>query len=82
MIELGKKAKDKITGFEGILVTRAQYITGCDQYAICPKAKDGEIFDYQYFDESRIKVTGDGVKIEDVAFKKDPGGLNRDQPKK
>jgi len=82
MIKLGKKAKDKITGFEGILVARAQYITGCDQYAICPKAKNGKVFDAQYFDESRIKVTGNGVKIEDVTFKQNPGGPNRDKPKK
>jgi len=34
MIPLGKKAKDKITGFVGIIIGRAQYLTGCDQYAL------------------------------------------------
>lgn len=80
MIELGQKACDKITGFEGILTGRAQYLFGCDQYCIAPPAKDGKINDSQWFDEGRIAVIGASVKPEDVQVDK-PGGPNRDCPR-
>lgn len=74
MIELGQEAKDKITGFKGILTSRHQYITGCDQYGLTPKAdKKGELGDNLQFDEGRIEITGKGVKIKSVQTKS-PGG--------
>jgi hypothetical protein len=79
MILLGQKAKDKITGFSGILVGRCQYITGCDQYGIAPPAKAGKTESTQWFDEGRIEITGKGVKIKDVLVK-DNGGPSRDCP--
>ena len=79
MIELGQKAKDKITGFEGILVGRITYLTGCDQYGLSPPAKDGKVNDTQWFDEGRIVVTGPGVTAPEVETEK-PGGPNRDCP--
>lgn len=30
----GKKVKDKITGFEGIVVAKCIYLTGCNQYGV------------------------------------------------
>lgn len=77
MIILGKKAKDKITGFEGIITGRIQYLYGCDQYCIAPPVRDGEIKPSEWFDEGRILVVSDGVKPEDVRVEK-PGGPNRD----
>jgi len=32
--ELGKIAKDKITGFQGVLTARVEYLTGCNRYCI------------------------------------------------
>jgi len=80
MIELGQRAKDIITGFEGILTGRAQYLYGCDQYCLVPPAKDGKIGDCQWFDEGRIRVIGNGVLPEEVQVEK-PGGPNRDCPR-
>ena len=79
MFKLGMKAKDKVTGFDGILVGRAEYLTGCTQYGIAPPAKDGKIESAQWFDEGRIEVVGDGVTIEEVSSAA-PGGPNRDTP--
>ena len=79
MIELGQKAKDKVTGFEDIIVGRIEYLTGCDQYGLAPPAKDGKTNDTQWFDEGRIVITGPGVTAADVASAK-PGGVNRDRP--
>ena len=80
MIDLGKKGRDKITGFEGILVGRSQYLFGCDQYCIAPPAKDGKILESCWFDEGRIEIVGDGFTPEEVQVEK-PGDPNRDCPK-
>lgn len=83
MIELGKKAIDKITGFSGIITSRVQYLTGCDQYGITPKMqkKDTEVKRTEYFDEGRIEVLGEGIKPAKVAAPA-RGGPNRDAPSK
>lgn len=80
MIDLGQKAKDKITGFEGILIAKVTYLYGCDQYGIAPEVRDGKIGDTTYFDEGRIEVIGQGVAPEEVQVEK-PGGVNRDCPR-
>jgi hypothetical protein len=81
MIELGKKGKDKITGFEGIITGRAQYLYGCDQYGITPAVdKEGKTKDTQWFDEGRIEIIGMGITAQAVKADK-PGGPNRDAPK-
>lgn len=82
MIQLGKKGKDKITGFEGIIISRVQYLFGCDQYGVAPAAtQDGKVGDTIYFDEGRIEITGPGVTAEEVKADK-PGGITRDCPGK
>lgn len=50
MITLGKEGKDKITGFQGIITGRVEYLYGCNQYCLVPKAKDGEIKSGEWFD--------------------------------
>jgi hypothetical protein len=81
MIELGQKGKDQITGFEGIITGRATYMYGCDQYCLSPEVdKDGKIQDGVWFDEGRIKITGNGVKPEEVKADK-PGGPQMDAPR-
>ena len=65
---LGKKAKDKITGFEGIITSKHIYLTGCNQYGIQPPIdKDGKVPDKGYFDEGRIEIIGDGIRAESVS---------------
>ncbi len=79
MFELGKKVRDKITGFEGIAIGKAEYLTGCNQYGVCPPAKDGEIKPAQWFDEGRLEVIGAGITADQVLSEAD-GGPNRDAP--
>lgn len=76
---LGDSGKDKVTGFEGIIIGRIQYLTGCNQYGLSPKAVNGEIKDTQWFDEGRVEVIGCGVNVEDVESP-EKGGVNRDCP--
>lgn len=80
MNNLGKKGRDKITGFEGIITGKAIYLYGCSQYNLVPPAKDGVIGSTEWFDEGRIEIIGEGVAPEDVRVEKN-GGPNRDAPK-
>lgn len=60
--ELGLEARDPISEFEGIIVSRVNYLFGCAQYGIAPKkTADGQIPSTQYFDEARIEILGPGV---------------------
>lgn len=59
---LGKKVKDKITGFTGIVTGFAQYLTGCDQYLVLPKAKsETEYPSGSWLDVNRLEIMEDEV---------------------
>ena len=75
MIELGQEAKDKVTGFEGIITARHQYITGCDQYQLCPPGvdKENKLKDIYSFDEGRIEILGPGITEKEVRGPKKGG---------
>ena len=50
--------KDEVTGFKGHVMGRVQYITGCNQYLIQPKAAtDGKYPDSTWLDENRLSLT-------------------------
>jgi hypothetical protein len=80
-ISLGKKARDKVTGFTGIISYAIEYLYGSTQYGLLPQIdKDGKVGEGQQFDEGRIEIIDDGIKPEDVQT---PirGGVNRDAPR-
>ena len=79
-IELGCLAADLVTGFEGIVVGKADYLYGCHQYALTPKAVDGKTQPTEWFDAGRVKRIGDGIEPAAVQAVK-PGGPNRDAPR-
>jgi hypothetical protein len=69
--KLGKRAKDKITGFEGVLTSRCEFLTGCNRYCIQPtELKDGRPIESMYFDEEQIEILGDGIYRNEVSGKK------------
>lgn len=82
-IKLGSKAKDKVTGFEGIVTAEVNYLTGCAQYCLVPPiSSDGKIPDSHYFDGARLEVLQeDAVVPETVQENGNPGGPNRDCPR-
>ena len=64
MLDLGLYVQDLITGFEGVITGRCEYITGCNQYLLAPKIKVGEsMAGGQWFDEQRIKIVDGKEKI-------------------
>lgn len=67
--QLGIKAKDKITGFEGMITGISRYITGCDQYIVQPEAKDGDFKEGRWFDEGRLQEVSDEQVITEDSVK-------------
>jgi hypothetical protein len=67
MEKFGKRAKDKITGFTGIITAKCIYMYGCSQYVLTPEVdKDGKRRDGEWFDEGRIEIIEDGISVESV----------------
>lgn len=62
---LGKKVKDCVTGFEGIVTGKAEYLTGCEQYLVVPQTRnrDGELNDSKWFDVDRLQIIGEGITL-------------------
>ncbi|MCP4161173.1 MAG: hypothetical protein GY760_13955 [Deltaproteobacteria bacterium] len=69
---LGKKAKDKITGFSGVITGFCQYLTGCDQYLIIPKASDGKYPDGSWLDSNRIEIEKEVSVVIDTSSENGP----------
>lgn len=64
MITLGQTVTDSVTGFQGVVVAKAQYLTGCEQACLQPKAKDGAFVDSRWFDEDRLEVEAGKPTVE------------------
>lgn len=80
MFELGKKYKDKITGFEGIATGFVQYISGCNQALLAPKVgDDGGLRDSQWFDVQRLAEQDSEIVILDNQASP---GCDRQAPKR
>lgn len=64
--KLGMPARDMVSGFEGIIISRVQHITGCSTYGLAPKASaEGAVKETEYFNENRIKpIEGEGIPWE------------------
>jgi len=69
---LGDTAKDKITGFEGIIYNRSQWLYNCNTYGLKPTKldKDGETRKTESFDEPQLEL----VEKEVFEPKRDTGG--------
>ena len=59
MFKLGWTLKDKITGFQGVVTGRCEYISGCHQVLLVPPTDDkGSYVESHWFDESRCDRVG------------------------
>ena len=67
MVKLGSKVRDRITGFEGIAVSRCVYLNGCVPIGVESTTigeKDGEPKRRDiWFDEQRIEVLEEGAFV-------------------
>ena len=54
----GETLRDKVTGFQGIVVSRTDYISGCNRYQLQPKVDaDGKMPDIVTIDEPALERT-------------------------
>jgi len=80
-IKLGVIAKDKITGFQGMVTGKSKWLTGCDQVCLKPSVnKEGKLQDGHWFDVGAVEYVSPGITAEDVRDDK-PGGPRADTPK-
>ncbi len=60
--ELGSRAKDKITGFKGIIIARSEHLHNCNTYGVKPEElKDGKPIECQWFDEPQLEIVEDKI---------------------
>ena len=76
--ELGIKVKDVVTGFKGVTMARAEYLTGCNQYLVLPipkKASKDTYPESHWFDEARLRIVNKKpvITYEEVADENEPG---------
>jgi len=82
-LKLGNEAKDKITGFQGIVTGIASYLTGCNQLCIQPKCevdKGGTYPSSSWFDEGRLQYVAEGIEADEVIG--DENGCDYEAPSK
>ena len=89
MIKLGQEVRDRVTGFQGIVVVIANHLYGCVRIGVQPQGmdKDGRKFDDAFFDVSALEVIGVGItaqltprSLQEKAAGKAPGGPDRERP--
>jgi hypothetical protein len=58
-VSLGDRAKDQVTGYEGICIARTQWLNGCVRITLQSSKldKDGKPGEGQTFDEPQLTVT-------------------------
>ena len=79
MDHLGYKARDIITGFEGTIVGRVTYLTGCEQLLLAPAVdKKGEPREAHWYDIDRIEI----ITATPVALPRTSNGADRPAPTK
>lgn len=60
-VELGDRAKDRITEFEGVITCITTWLNGCVRVGIqSEKLKDGKPLDAEYFDEVQVEILESG----------------------
>lgn len=75
---IGDRVEDQITGFEGVIVSRTQWLSNCNTYSVQSTArKDGIPLERQHFDEPQLELI---TKKEIKEPKHKTGGPERPVP--
>lgn len=77
MIKLGNKVRDIVSGYEGIAVSKVEYLNGCVQYCVKAPVKDNVMTEGSYIDIQQLEVVGEGIAV----VRKETGGMMPDTPK-
>lgn len=61
---LGATLRDIVTGVSGVAIGRVEYLSGCNQALIQPRAKDDGVFvESVWFDEQRLEPVAGIARI-------------------
>ena len=64
-IALGVQVKDRVSGFTGIVVARAEYLFCTSSYCIVPLATDNKYEEGKWIDQGKLIVVGSGLTSEE-----------------
>lgn len=81
MPNIGDKVKNRVSGFEGVITGRAEYLNGCRQYLISPPVDEKDGYrDAVWCDEQTLDVTETGLFVDPFSATSAPataGGPDR-----
>lgn len=79
-IKLGDLVEDRISGFVGVVIARAEWLYGCVRYAVAPRVlHNGDVITERWFDEPQIDVIErDTVRQRGHVMAPAAGGPRRD----
>lgn len=63
IFNLGDRVKDVVSGYEGVVVGRFEYWTGCNHYGVEAPATGNGKCPYETIDEQRLEICGEPVKL-------------------
>ena len=78
---LGKKGRDRITGFEGVVVGLCTHAFRASQYCLQPMVSDGRIGGIEIIDCQRVDFSDDELSVDPESVQDRTGG-GFDLPKK
>jgi len=80
---LGTRARDMVSGFEGIITGRAEYLNGCTQFCLKPRVDDdGKELDGCWYDNGQLEVLDtEFVDVFDKEYGSDAEQPDAEQPR-
>lgn len=84
-VELGDLVRDRISGFQGVVICRSDWIYGCTRFGIAPRDldKDGGVKEAHYLDENQLEMVEKGAvgnSFVPDSENKGPAGNRKDPP--
>ena len=61
---IGQRVRDRVTGFEGVTISRIEYLNGCVQYCVKPEVdpkKPGTFPEGAYIDDAQLELVDEGI---------------------
>jgi hypothetical protein len=63
-IQLGDRARDRITGFTGIVIGKTEWLNKCSRFGLqAEKLDGGKVVDAQWFDSEQVELVKAGVIV-------------------
>lgn len=67
-VGLGQRVRDRISGLEGVVIARTEWLYGCARITVQPQdTKDGKPAETYTLDEPQIEILGDDFVPDAVA---------------